>query len=462
MFLFTSVNIIAFSIIVIATFFLEFCIKKSWLSIFNARKILHISAIVSCAYAIQYSHHLISLSYIFLFFSILLLVIIKKKVLLAQTGTSYGIALFPLSFFVLLQMSLLPSSIIVFAVLTLGIADAMAGLIGFHFAKQKIKFLQEEKSVLGFFSFFITTTILYIALFPQTQYNFLLIPVVAFVPALSELFSYKGSDNFTTPIITAIWVFCIQEQYVLPNDFPLMGSIILSILAFAAYQKKWLNVSGTTAALFVGVYISVLTNWRYLIPLALFLGSGSLASKLNQHTKEKNGRDAVQVFANGFVALICISFFAISKNKIFELAYFTSIAISMSDTMSSEIGKYFKQKTYNIIGFHKMEIGLSGGISIAGTTAGLFASLILATCCYFIFTLSFLQTTSITTVGFVGMLVDSVLGSLFQAKYKDSSNCLTESKTDQLIKGYSWCTNDLVNVISNIITILLFVLLNFL
>jgi uncharacterized protein (TIGR00297 family) len=460
--LLSSVNIIAFSVILTATYFLELCIKKKWVSIFNGRKVLHIAAIVSCAYAIQYSQNLIQLSYIFLFFAVLLFVIIKKNILLAQTGTSYGIALFPISFFVLLQMSFLPTIIIIFAVLTLGISDALAGLIGFHFAKQKIKFLQEEKSVLGFLAFLSATMILYVILFPQTQYNFLLIPVIAFIPALSELFSYKGSDNFTTPIITAIWLFCIQEKYVLPSDLPIMIAGILSVLAFVAYKKKWLNVSGAAAALFVGAFISVLTNSFYLIPLALFLGAGSLASTLNQHTKEKNGRDAMQVFANGLVSLICISFFAISKNKVFELAYFASIAISMSDTMSSEIGKYFKQPTYNIIGFGKIDIGLSGGISSAGTVAGFIGSLVLAVCCYFIFSINIFQASLIATIGFMGMLVDSILGSFFQAKYKDANNLITESKTYTLVKGYTWCNNDVVNIASNSITILFFILLNFL
>ncbi len=461
MFPLSSINITAFLVIVIATLLLEWCIKKKLISIFNGRKLLHIVAILSCAYAIHYSKHFVQLSYVFLFFSVALFFVIKKKLLLAQTGTSYGIALFPLSFFVLLQMKFLNHDQVVFAVLTLGIADAAAGLIGFHFAKYKIKFLQEEKSVLGFLSFFVCTLLIYIFLFPQTQYNFLLIPVIAFIPALSELFSYKGSDNLTTPLITAIWIYCIQENYVLPSDVPVMIIIVLSFLAFLAYKKNWLTVSGAMAALFVGVYIAVLTHVLYLIPLAIFLGTGSMASKLNVQTKEKNGRDAIQVFANGLVAMICISLFALTKNRIYELCYFSTIAISMSDTLSSEIGKYYKQATYNIIGFHQMEVGLSGGISIAGTIAGFIAAVVIAICCYLIFPLTIFQTGLIAAVGFIGMLVDSVLGSLFQAKYKDSNNVITEIKTTQLIKGYAWCTNDAVNILSNLLVITVFILLNF-
>ena len=49
------------------------------------------------------------------------------------------------------------------------------------------------------------------------------------------------------------------------------------------------------------------------------------------------------------------------------------------------------------------------------------------------------------------MLLDSILGSLFQAKYQDT---ITGSLSDapgegkELIGGFSWMTNDLVNFLA--------------
>jgi uncharacterized membrane protein len=62
------------------------------------------------------------------------------------------------------------------------------------------------------------------------------------------------------------------------------------------------------------------------------------------------------------------------------------------------------------------------------------------------------------------MLLDSIIGSVFQAKYL-SSEGLSDGKVgkqSQLISGYSWMSNDWVNLISNIlITALLFSIIHF-
>jgi uncharacterized membrane protein len=60
----------------------------------------------------------------------------------------------------------------------------------------------------------------------------------------------------------------------------------------------------------------------------------------------------------------------------------------------------------------------------------------------------------ITISGFTGMLADSIIGSLFQAKYLDEKGKITEMKLTgkaKTVKGCQWITNDLVNLLSNAI-----------
>jgi len=55
--------------------------------------------------------------------------------------------------------------------------------------------------------------------------------------------------------------------------------------------------------------------------------------------------------------------------------------------------------------------------------------------------------------------VDSILGELFQAKFKTTSHEIVEimhHSSDVLISGVRWMDNHMVNFLSNVITIALF------
>ncbi|MEL6141284.1 MAG: DUF92 domain-containing protein, partial [Bacteroidota bacterium] len=61
----------------------------------------------------------------------------------------------------------------------------------------------------------------------------------------------------------------------------------------------------------------------------------------------------------------------------------------------------------------------------------------------------------ITLLGFGGMLVDSLLGSAFQRQYFDGSQWSDQPIGDAKgsIRGISWMTNDMVNLLANVIAI---------
>jgi uncharacterized protein (TIGR00297 family) len=455
MWIFDKIYVIPFLIILLTTIIIELSIKKNNLQQFIGRKLLHIIAICCCAIAINNSAHLYELSFVFLAFSLILLVLVYKDFFSAQYQKSYGIALFPLAFFILLQFNFLTKNEILFAVLTLGFSDAIAGYVGHTFGKKQIKFLQETKSWIGFVTFYIVCIMLYFFLYGFSY--FYVAFIVALIPALSELFSYKGSDNLTVPILTALWLHIINAM---PSSIlfsNLVYVLIIILCAILAYRKKWLTMEGNCAAILVGCLVIFSKDIMHLLPLAIFFATGSIASKLNKNIAEKNGRNAIQVFANGLVATICLLLFYFTKNEVYYIAFFASIAISMTDTLSSEIGKYAKQPTYDIIQLKKASIGLSGGISFAGTIAGLLATVFYSTIIYFIFSLSITHTIIIAFIGFTGMLLDSILGSVVQAKYKTTNGIIVETENGKLIKGFAWCTNDVVNIMSNLIAIILFI-----
>ena len=458
--IFCEAHLIPFAIILLSTLCINYFITRKIISLFFGRKLLHFIAVSCCGLAIQLSPNVVLLSYLFGLFSLLLFGIIHTKLLAMQHNKSYGIMLFPLAFFIIIQSQLCNSSQILFGIYTLAIADVLGGIVGYYYGKPKIIFLAEPKSILGYSTFCIVCFAIYCIIF-GTQYWHIAI-VVALLTGCVELFSYKGSDNLTIPIFAPLFAIMVHNYSASLFYINAIAIAILILLGRLALYKKWLSITGVFAAVFVGTVVLFLQNYTHLIPLILFFAMGSLASACN-HKKEKIERTALQVFANGTVAVSCLFIYYFTHNNAYYIAYFSSIAISLTDTISSELGKYYKHPTYDILTLQPTAVGLSGGISGIGTLAGVVFCVVFAITNYFIFSFSLLQVSTILLVGIVGMLTDSVLGSSLQAKYSTTNGTITEVETNNLVKGYTWCTNNMVNLLSNIIVIIVYIVvrLNF-
>ncbi len=456
-------GIIAILVIAVAACCSMLFIKYRKLSPINGRKLLHISAISTCAWAISRFENRMLLAYIFLLFFFILLRAVQKGFMQAGSHKSYGIALFPLAFFVLLVLPIFPVKQVVFAVLVLGTGDAAAGWAGGIYGKKHQAFWREEKSWAGFIVFFITTVVLAFFYYgPLSIHGLIFACSLAVVPALTELFSYRGSDNFSVPIVTAAWNVMLASMEVNNESYVfLLQLMLLILLAVAAVYKKWLTQTGAAAALWMGCIFLVTGGWQVFAAPVLFLVSGSLLSKLNKDGAEPMGRNGVQVLANGIVAAACLLFYGLSGNTAFFTAAIVSFCISMADTASAELGRYFGGKTADIINFRPVKAGLSGGISVAGTAAGLVAAALLALIAGLICNFSVMLILLITTAGFCGMLADSILGSCWQAKYMAADGSIKE-KPEQgavIVKGFAWCGNDMVNILANLIVTTLIILI---
>lgn len=444
-----------------ALLFIETAVKKNVLSKSNGRKLLHITAICTCAYAVHAFQNRILLAVIFLCFFFILLWVIKKGWMQVNYYKTYGIAFFPLAFALLLFVPGLPTGTVVFAVLTLAICDALAGITGERYGRKKIKFLFEEKSWAGFAAFFISCFLLAAFYFERfTLQGLLWCSIAALVPALTELFSYKGSDNLTVPLVTAIWIHII---ILLPASETANFSLYILLfcaLCFFALQKKWLTASGCAAAMWIALLLYATGGIKAFIAPGIFLITGSLLSKLNNGENEKNGRDAFQVFCNGTAGTVCMILYATLEQPVFLMAALVSFAVSMSDSISSEAGMLLKGKVIDIISFKKMQPGLSGGVSWQGSMAGFAGAAVTGACAAAVYnnTAAFWW---ITWFGFAGMLTDSILGSLLQVKYKTAAGTLTEHSAEGTViyKGLRWCNNNMVNVLSNILITACFIIL---
>jgi uncharacterized protein (TIGR00297 family) len=239
--------------------------------------------------------------------------------------------------------------------------------------------------------------------------------------------------------------------------------------AVLAWRKKWLSLSGAGMAILVGLCIALGFGSEGILLIGTFFISSSLFSKFNRKKKRSLGdihekgstRDWLQVLANGGIpaALGLATFFWASP--LFILALGISLASANSDTWASELGTLSKRPPISIRSLRSVATGTSGAVSLGGTLAGFVGSLLIALVATLLFQLSLEVFVSILIFGFLGMLLDTVIGAYLQAEYicikcglhiEKPSHCQEEAK---LCKGRSWIRNDAVNFLSSLSAVLL-------
>ena len=234
----------------------------------------------------------------------------------------------------------------------------------------------------------------------------------------------------------------------------------------AIFQKmrllKW--SAAIVATLLSTVYFAA-GNFYFLLSVIFFFGTSALWGKLPVvnaiHRDEKAGkpRDYLQVLANGLVPalfLIAGQFFEV---KAFVIAAWVSLAFATSDTWSSEIGSRLKGKTVNLFTGKRVTAGVSGGISVIGLLAGIMGSISIAMLSRILLHYNWKEIVAIAGFGFLGNLLDSAMGSLWQYKIKvpvwgwvDVANEKEEKLGEA---GINWFTNDLVNFSAAFLTALM-------
>jgi uncharacterized protein (TIGR00297 family) len=455
------------------------------LSLVLARKLVHLVAVGSLALSPLFFDEPLYLQGIVLGFTALLFWAVATRRLAIDEQRhrkSWGIALFPLSFLFLYSAfyQFFPW-LVLYPMLVLALADPAAALAGELLARRYWQLTGDRKSWIGSTTFFLVAAVVLLLLpgwlkhlhpalaWPYVSLHHwptvIAIIVVAAVAALAEALGSGGSDNVTVPLMVA-WGLAAVGDSALQAE--LVPALLLSLLfAVLAWWRGWLDAGGAALASLIGILIWTAGGWTLALPLLIFFVSGSLLGRLPRinTTDAKHGRarDWMQVLANGGIAALFMWLHTFLPQGTWVLAAWVSVAISMADTWSSEIGQWAGGKVVNIIGFKPMQAGLSGGVSWQGTLGGLAGALVIGWLGYAVAGFDWLTTGIVTLAGFAGMLADSLLGSVCQASYARADGLLTENREEAKevnpVKGWAWMTNDWVNLLSNAIVCLLALLL---
>ena len=461
----------------ILTAFGEISARKGWISLFNARKGVHVTVALCCALSIE----LIPINKWFIgavgAIVILLLYSVSKKwfsIDNPHNRTSWGIFYFGLSYFLLLIFWGEKSPVtVVLAMAVMGLADAMAALVGRSFPVPALKLGNEEKSWAGSSTFFvISSVLLFGALYLLNWLNYpcAMLVLFGFVLWLTliENSSANGSDNLSVPLLFGVlfpFLFGPLSRIEVASRF-LEVLPFVTLFGLLSFRSKSLSSSGTITAISLGVLLYSLGGWIFVVPILAFFISGSVLSRLlqtNEQVLEKTGaRDPLQVIANGGAPLLALLLGVFSSNMDWAIMGFLgSVASATSDTWSTEWGMRFGGAPRHILNLSRLEKGLSGGVTLPGFMGALGGSVFIAS--IGLFFMSFGNWFwAIIVIGVFGSVTDSLLG-LLQAKYQlpesnDQAPSLTEKKEwngVQLkkVKGLKWIGNDVVNFCSSLLAL---------
>lgn len=187
----------------------------------------------------------------------------------------------------------------------------------------------------------------------------------------------------------------------------------------AARLAQGVNTSGALAGAAVAFVVAnrnLLMFWILLIVFAVTLAAtrAGAARKLTlQVAERKSGRSASQVMANLGIAMLILAIPTLSLAYVMALA---AMAELTADTLSSEIGAGYSEKTFLITNWKAVPAGTDGGISLTGTAAGLLGAIIVAACAGASGLIQWHGSIVIASAGAAGMLADSMLGATLERR----------------------------------------------
>lgn len=379
---------------------------------------------------------------------------LKKFQFLHKTSeNSYGTLFYPLgvlsAFLVLFNQ---PIYLFRVSILLLTVSDTLANVLG-SLSSKNITFRigKDIKSINGALAFLISGGLILLAFFPDfSQIDISWIFLLLFGLLNFELISFKGSDNLTIPLGSAILLMVQQASVSFSSHLPFTLTII-AIGSIFIYKMRVLSRYGSLLAYLLGIYFATFHNFQWILPVLFFLITSVIFTRLNHKIRKKstdsNPRNAWQVGANILPAIVVSFAYFLTGIEIFIFFYISLIAAVTADTWASELGPVFSKTCFSIAGFNQAEAGISGGVSLAGSIIALVASTIVSILSYFIFfnSLNLLVIVLISLSGFLASFADSLLGAFWEPRllrlrfFNNSNSNSTEKLTP----------NDLVNIVGS-------------
>lgn len=350
---------------------------------------------------------------------------------------------------------LFPCLVSAFAALSIG--DGAASLFGKLIPSPKIRL---DKTLVGTISCSLFTFLILFLLksVSYIQFSYLSLIALSLLAGITELIG-KGLDNFTVPL--SVFLFSILIMYC-GQDIEIALLVSESVFLIAFFSKFITYYGSLLAALIGGIFYFFDSHtifpfaFSYLIlcyglMLLVSLIRKLLKAKEVKTVEKTKGKDGVEIFVNGFFPTLSMILYAATGLGGFLASSLVTLSAAFVDSFSSDIGTLSKKPPRDILTGKPLEKGLSGGVSWLGTITAIISSIFFALIIFLFTNANFFLCALFI---FSGTLIDSVLGSCLQAKYRcEFCGIKTERKVccnqpTKLEKGVAFFNNDIINLLS--------------
>lgn len=246
-----------------------------------------------------------------------------------------------------------------------------------------------------------------------------------------------------------------------------LGALLSLVIGGIARWRRALSRDGFWGAVLTGTLTLGFGGWAWGLALVAFFLSSTALTRWRKERKAslegivaKGGeRDLWQVLANGGVGTLIAVLSAFLPHPLFPVAFAGSLAAATADTWATEVGVLSRKPPRRITDGRVVPPGTSGGVTVLGWLAG-------AAGAFFLPALFFLvartgdaprAVLSAGLGGIVGMTADSLLGATVQGIYRCPA-CGEETerrahcgRLTRRTRGWSWVTNDGVNLTATLL-----------
>ncbi len=207
-----------------------------------------------------------------------------------------------------------------------------------------------------------------------------------------------------------------------------IGLAVNAVVGTLAFLAGTVGGSGILAGLIVGTTIYTAVSWQGYLVLFTFFVLGSGVSKLGYSKKNALGvaqeaggrRGAKHAAANcGTGVICCVLLLLLGPSRATPyllMIYIGSFATALADTTGSEIGQLYGKTPILITTWKRVPVGTDGAVSLEGTFAGIFASLLLALLGFMVMPHGFgwAGVVAVVAGAFVGTTAESYLGATLE------------------------------------------------
>lgn len=345
-----------------------------------------------------------------------------------------------------------PSGVAAFC-LTFG--DGFAALIGYNFPSRK---LRAGKSILGFGACFAASALSLLAFrwlyWPELTVSAVLI--LAAAAAIAELVG-NGLDNFTVTLSA----FFLSHLLVTVSDSLFAWGLGLAVgiflLVYLTGAIRYYGALLSMAVVFCFTYYGGVVGISFLL-LNYFsiFAIGLLRRKMAEGGKEKHSRGFLQILINGGLGTALVVLYGLRQQEALLAAAMISIGGNFIDSVSSDLGTLSRREPWDLLRREKVERGLSGGVTWLGSLSALAFSLVIGVYAALTLKQGVLFGALCTGLVYLQSVLDSVLGSCLQVKYRCGvCGRITEGKTHcgaptGYHRGLKRMDNNAVNILSSL------------